>query len=300
MIGIDRNTWLIYEGASWYGHGVSPSPVILAATIVDDMNVEPPKAPSLIDQAKHVFREDSFDPVTRVRRGRLYVWPDNAPQPGNWWVHQHPALHEEVGKRDHEGRFAKSLLTYIPMNGFQDRLIKASGLVLMLGGGNAFSLWKPLLVERIASGEELLTLKAYSNLGVVPELILEGIPEQSRSAVSGAVKRVVDCAFTGNPVSVVDQCRDAAQVVLAHWFMPQSGDASILGRELGQIIRGIADYFQGKRAALVDAADLIRLLHPRGKSNEQQKLGLRPPSEEDAQLALQALGFLLRDLGWAR
>lgn len=38
----------------------------------------------------------------------------------------------------------------------------------------------------------------------------------------------------------------------------------------------------------------------RGKGNEQYRLGLTAPVEEDAQLAIEALGFTLREIGWAR
>ena len=41
-------------------------------------------------------------------------------------------------------------------------------------------------------------------------------------------------------------------------------------------------------------------LHSRNKSNVQRLKGYRPIAEEDAELALQALGFTLRDLHWSR
>lgn len=34
MIGIDSNTWLVYEGVSNYGHGVWPTPVVSIATLI--------------------------------------------------------------------------------------------------------------------------------------------------------------------------------------------------------------------------------------------------------------------------
>lgn len=44
---------------------------------------------------------------------------------------------------------------------------------------------------------------------------------------------------------------------------------------------------------------LLARLHVRGKSNEQVSRSLRLPVEEDAELCLHNLGFLLRELGWA-
>jgi hypothetical protein len=40
-------------------------------------------------------------------------------------------------------------------------------------------------------------------------------------------------------------------------------------------------------------------LHARGKSNEAYSKSLRDPVDEDAELALHALGLALHDIGWA-
>lgn len=40
---------------------------------------------------------------------------------------------------------------------------------------------------------------------------------------------------------------------------------------------------------------VVARLHVRGKSNEQEAKSLRLPVEEDAELCLHSLGFLLRD-----
>jgi len=66
----------------------------------------------------------------------------------------------------------------------------------------------------------------------------------------------------------------------------------------------------GKVAAAIDrppynkhniswSAQIIARLHVRGKSNEAHAKSLRNPVEEDAELTLHALGFAIRDLGWA-
>ena len=93
MIAIDRNTWLVYEGTSNYGHGLSPTPLVTRATFVGTPEEwsAVPASPGL-SEAKTIFREDYFDPATRIRRGRFYEWRDGAPQPDQWWVHRHPVL----------------------------------------------------------------------------------------------------------------------------------------------------------------------------------------------------------------
>jgi hypothetical protein len=58
MIGLDPNTWLVYEGVSNYGHGVWPSPFISKATLIgtdDDWKLVP--ASPFMNEARQVFRE---------------------------------------------------------------------------------------------------------------------------------------------------------------------------------------------------------------------------------------------------
>jgi hypothetical protein len=47
-------------------------------------------------------------------------------------------------------------------------------------------------------------------------------------------------------------------------------------------------------------ADMIARLHSRGKANEQETKGYRLPQEEDAEASVHAIGFILREFGWAR
>jgi hypothetical protein len=108
MIAIDPSNRLYYEGASNYGHGIWPSPVVSVATLiqseVDRRSISPSGD---LMRVGMVFREDSFDPVTRIRRGRLYCKSQN--QPDTWYVQSHPAYPNENGHRDQQGRLIKSL-----------------------------------------------------------------------------------------------------------------------------------------------------------------------------------------------
>jgi hypothetical protein len=47
-------------------------------------------------------------------------------------------------------------------------------------------------------------------------------------------------------------------------------------------------------------ADIVRRLHPRGKASEKEKHQTRAISQEDANLALNCLWFVLVELGRAR
>ncbi len=52
--------------------------------------------------------------------------------------------------------------------------------------------------------------------------------------------------------------------------------------------------------AVTDAVNIIRILHARAKPNEQHRRGLRPITEDDAELAVRAMGFVIREFGWTK
>jgi hypothetical protein len=304
VIGIDRNNWLVYEGTSMYGHGVWPTPIVLRATIVadqEDWNKLPTS--THIADAKLVFREDMFDPVTGLRRGRLYQWRDGQAQPGTWHVHQHPAIFEDVGGRDTAGRFRKDLLTYYDANPFAGRLLAANGdLVIALGAGDALSLWTVVQVERIASGQELLSIKARSNLGVLPELDFAKVPLVSKEPVLAALTKLRTAAYREQASSVVEQCRPTAQIILSHWFAAATG-ANVKGDDLGEVIKKIEKHDAGKdRQILLNTGRTLGLFHNRNKPNVKEKFGglARDITESDAAFALQAVALLLHEVGWTK
>ncbi|WP_296509379.1 hypothetical protein [Rhodoferax sp.] len=304
MIGIDRNNWLVYEGTSMYGHGVWPTPVVLRATIVaveEDWGKLPTSMH--IDDAKLVFREDMFDPVTGLRRGRLYQWHDGQTQPSTWYVHQHPAVFEDVGHRDTAGRFRKELLTYHDANPFAGRVLAANGeLVIALGTSDALSLWTVVQVERIASGQELLSIKARSNLGVLPELDFVKVPAASKEAVLAALTKLRVAAYREQASSVVEQCRPTAQVILSHWFDAVAG-INARADDLGDLIKKIEKNDVGKdRQILLNTGRTLGLFHNRNKPNVKEKFGelARDIKESDAAFALQAIALLLHEVGWTK
>jgi len=168
---------------------------------------------------------------------------------------------------------------------------------LALGTSEAFSIWNIIAVEPVVSGDELVTLRTRLNLGALPDVTESVLPARGRQSIVSALAKVSDAAYRSNPVAIVDQCRDAAQVVLSHWLVQQGLKPETLKDDLGKIVKTISEQF-AERRALIDAANLIRLLHPRGKSSEQNRLGLRPPVDQDGEVALNLMGLIVRDLGW--
>lgn len=297
MIGIDQNSNLIYEGLSFHGHGLWPAPLLLRATFVLDASGWD-RVPSTgeLRGASCVFREDHFDPVTRIRRGRFYDTLGIRSQPDSWWVHRHPVIHDEVGQVNHQGLFAKTLVTFTPMRRVVEQLQSARDPIVVLGAQPAVSAWSVVSVERADGEHDVVTLKARLNFGFLPELISEAIPQAGRERVTREIAKVVDAAHRQSGIALVDLCRAAATVVLAEWLVSQGAPDLIRLQDLGQVIAKMPPESTLRRSA----ADIIRLLHPRGKPNEQLRLGTPQVTEADGGFALDALAFLLRDLGWAR
>src|SRR6266853_1884063 len=119
-IGIDDSQFFIYEGDGHYGRPLWPSPVLSIATIV----VRPEDAQGIpntnyLAQVHLVFREDSFDPVTRIRRGRLYMWRGTNPE--DWEVPDHPVYKEETGyNRTYAGLLRKRLYSFHSFQAFRE------------------------------------------------------------------------------------------------------------------------------------------------------------------------------------
>jgi len=293
-IGYEIDTGHVYEGASTPEYAVVPAPLLTQATLI----VEPADLERLPRGIQHnptsswVFREESFDPVSRIRRGLLFQ-PLDCSQPQDCRTRGHPANQFTAAGES----LSKRLYAYSPCQKLINKPRSGHGMTLALGGADSWSAWRIVAVERIVGDNLLVTLKSLSAFGVLPELRKDAIPAEHRSHVERAIERVLDSAFRETAISVVDQCRNAVTVLLSRW-LASKGEQNVLQLDLGQCVKRIC----GQPHSLVAAAaasDIIRILHPRGKANEQASKGLRLVQDEDAEASVHAVGFIMRELQWA-
>lgn len=297
-LGICNNTGLVYEGMGAADIPSIPTPSITQAKLIGteaDWN-DLPQGLS-IDPLRWVFREDFFDPVTRTRRGRIYE-----PQPG-----QHQPIHQKVGPHPYEdptmrqvgagGKTAKALFTYTGCHPLLNMPAQGQGMTLALGDARAASPWRIIQTEMLANGSVMVTLKSLSAFAIIPAVDYAQISEEYRQPVADAIERVLDSAFRETPTSVVDHCRAALTVLLSRWLV-QTGEENnnVLGADLGPLAQKIEKL--GLHCA-AKAAQIVATLHSRGKPNVQHSKGARPPEAGDDELALEAVGLVLRDFGWA-
>lgn len=292
QLGIDSATYLVYEARRAGSFFLAwPQPMLSAAVIVPTGK----KVPALRDDletANLVFREDSFDPVTRIRRGRFYTAAEG-PRPSKENCHR-DHFHKVLSYAD---QVELSLFKFDQYQGADKKGLAGKTVAI----GSSDSLWSILNAERITTGDLLVTLKARNSLGVLPELSSIAVPEVGRDKAIETYEKLADAAYRESPGSIIDRVRDAAQWFLATKNAEKSKDTALLKKDLGDSIT-IYEKEAGANGPTVptSAARVIARLHSRAKPNEQEKFSLRPVMESDAEFALAAVGLILRELGWAR
>jgi hypothetical protein len=227
-----------------------------------------------------VFREDSFDPTTRIRRGRLYK--ESAHKPEDWQVQPHPANAAELLEaQSNGGKLPRSLVAFHAWPAMKELGGRPESVLIVLGTRDAFTLWRIVDVERIVTGEDLITLRARSALGVLPELNQAAIPPEDLQSVAEVLERLSRAAYTADAETVVQLARDAAQRSLGAWLAERRDDPEIRQQDLRELAR------------------LLKGKHARTEPDAQGQFGERTLQQGDAEFALAAVGMLLRELGWA-
>lgn len=291
QLGIEESHGLIYEGTGNYGRAVWPAPIITPAKFIF-LSEETPSAEKSSASPTELcrFREDYYDPIARIRRGRFYF--AEGQQPARWHLQPHPAV--PINTQTGQAGFRVANLITLYGNPVWHKYFKGRTElpVVALGVDDRFSLWSVVGVEAMYTGEDLVTLKAQSTLGVLPIVDYSNVPESYQEALRETLEGFVDEVNRAAPVSVIDRARDAASQILLSYFDATKEDALDLAK-MAENLKG-----QQKFIAL-NAALLIAQLHARAKPVEKLKRDLRPVRAQDAELATQCVGTILCELGMA-
>ncbi|MHB1280563.1 MAG: hypothetical protein ACYCYL_04935 [Acidithiobacillus sp.] len=294
MSGMERlaiRRGLVYEGDLNFLHAIHPTPILSSARIDGVEDYE--RGSSLC--AGLLFREDSFDPVTRVRRGRLYKFrsdgyknypPENV---SNYPFGPHVGV---AGGWTPECEYEPYWPGIV--------LLKSLNVTEVALGKDEFQTrWRIVGAERISTGEVLFTLRSLSTMGALP-LLNSGICSMDGgsvdiAAIRSAMDKLIDAFHVQQPVSIVDAARETTRIILAAWV---GRDAE--GIDLNDVIAKIPK----DRYVVNWASNIIKILHPRGKSAEQEKRAakdtpIRLVIDEDAETSIHLVGLILREIGWA-
>src|SRR5713226_2281075 len=310
FLGIELNTHLVFESPnSSAGRGLQPLPVITPAVIDigakgDPIEQLPDQSTPLLYNSPILFREDFFDPVSRIRRGRFYKRNVNSIEL-QWEVDPTPAQSSHIsvlGDRynNHTGRLRTTLLTF---QSFPLRLdfpaLQNATRAVVLGTRQSPTFWKIIDIETISTGEELVTLKSRTWFGVLPELNTDKILDESdRAKVVETIERLADTIYRAGPESVIDRARDAASAIMLA-ALRQEG-AKVRAKDLSDAIKRFEKHNKLKKLQILqNAARIIARLHSRAKPSEQERSSPPNVCEQDGELAVLSVGTILRDLGWA-
>ncbi len=322
FLGIETSSRLIFEGSSpSEGRGLWPLPIVtpvaMGAKVPGELTQSlPDEGFSLLETARIMFREDFFDPVTRIRRGRFYR-RDTGPLHMPWETSPHPALNlqglavyrNEIAPafsqnlNSHTGRLrVPDLLTFQSFS-LRDELhdFRPEHMLVVLGTKQVSTRWNLVDVETISTGEELVTLKARNLFGILPEFRGAAIENDDNAKIHEALEKLADTIYRAGPESVVDCARDLASAVVLTILRQEGVVLKSDELDLGPATKRLADDPRlSKFGIVVSAAQIIQRLHPRRKPSEQQRRnGLHALREKDADLAVLCVGTMLRDLGWA-
>jgi hypothetical protein len=152
-------------------------------------------------------------------------------------------------------------------------------------------------IERIVTGEDLLTLRARSSLGVLPEINETAIPVDAKAKVIETLGKLSEAAYRAGPESIIDRARDVAQWCIASWLADKESDPKLRNVDLGQLVSRLPDK---DYPAIRGVAGALARLHVRNKPNEQERYNTRPVTEDDAEFSIAAIGLMLREIGWSR
>lgn len=276
-----------YEGDNQDLRVIHPTPVVSAISC---------PFISLIGAQQSVFREDSFDPVTRIRRGRLYIDNRNL---CTWY----PGRIDHGSFNPYPARSSKTPLTpdvvydaWRPDGMVVNQVI---GRHVEIGHDDYSTKWRIVGAEYISVGHVLFTLRAHSLFGVIPKLnptIVDAAGIQvDGSDVAVTLEALVDAAHRQHATATVDVARETAKVILTKWI----GTAAH-GKDLADVLKVVP---QGK-GMIVWAASVVNRFHSRGKSAAVEKIAsrgsvLRAVTEDDADACVSLIGLLLREIEWA-
>lgn len=288
FLAVARNV-LLEVDESGISRAVRPTPVTTRASCA-----ELPVAAGTGSLSGLLFREDSFDPVTRIRRGRIY-----RPLPGRTEIGNFTNWPEGPWPPVYIGWNADWRYEPLSLPRGKDDARRLERSLMYLGEPPWITPWRVVGLERVSTGEFLFTLRSASLMGALPRLAEElcgmGPAAPDRQSVEKSLSSLVDTYNRQEAVATVDAAREATRIILASWI----GDAA-MAKDLGNVIKLVPR----ERQLVVWAASVINRLHPRGKSAEQERQArngeeLRLPSDEDAGTCLGLVGMVLRDIGWA-
>lgn len=291
-LGINGDDGTVYEGRLNIGFRTQPSPILVP---INFPAVPLPEHLGPVQGfAQTIFREDSFDPVTRIRRGRVFRLYGGG-QPRQW--HVHDPIRSDLAAVSRGGGMAQEidrvfLYSRDSLNDLRKSRPSASDSIAILGAEPFIELWKIQSIEQSVWGTPILTLRATRSLSGIPDIDFSRIAEDTRLPLREAMDYIENANHRQGPVDVVDRCRAALAILFGIYCSDPKTD-------LGKLITK-AESIEPPRLLACWAAGIVNRLHPRGKLNEKKGFKTRSIDEADAQLAINCTGLVIKEFALAK
>jgi len=245
--------------------------------------------------AKEIFLEDIFDPITKLRRGRIFTCRALLSQPMEWIVTDplHPEKKAFIGQAYGERR-ALQTYCFASLSAIRPHTSTGKFPPVLLGKSPFMAFWRIVAIESVAIGPPVLSLRPIQSFEDIPELHLRTIPSAARKAAQHAWDEVAACIHVGNPSDRIDRCRNLLTIVFAY-------SAKQPNLDLGAAINAWAGLNEDNRKSIAShCGQIVARLHSKTKHSEQVSRLLSPASDADAQLALRCTAFVLTHFRWAK
>ncbi len=282
-------------GSVYESYSVSEAKLVSSSTLFTpasignlDEDVKMPESarPSQVDWNGLFFREDTFDPVTRIRRGRLYKKPGKSHD--TFWL-------------SYKDKISKDLLVFESLH-TADIKVPVNKLRVFLGVKEFKTEWLLLNIEPITTGEFVLTLKATSFFGIVPELDLDKMPQGHKNRILEKTNKLISDFNVATPTAIIDLARDAASEVMNSLIL--SMKLSATPQDLSESANIYSKHCSEKKLSqeynVIHCAKILANLHVQNKSVSQLKSEFRSLGEADAEMAVRCLAQIFMDLSWSK
>jgi hypothetical protein len=231
-----------------------------------------------------IFLELTFDPITRIKRGKFYKLADEG-QPASIYPSTTGGIFQVNSSSPQYSVQAYKFFSYELTRNFN---LKDSFIIF--GNSRFETRWRILSVDASVTNEEIYVIQEVNSIGAIPSLNKNVIPDRFFTEIEKEYTSLLS-ELNSSPESVIDHCRDLATSLLSAVLGTCDKESRA---DLGKLIPKVDE----KLRVVKSSADIINRFHPRRKPNEIEKLELPTLSRIESDFAVQCVFQIIRELKW--
>lgn len=262
---------------------------LLHPVVIHTENSNKNRPTGIIYDFSFVFFEDYFDPITRIKRGRIFKKNIEGPQSLDLKPSSTGGIYEE-SMEGHKGARVREYKPYKLSSEYKE----ISELFIELGYGEISNRWQIIQIDGIHTQEQVVTLKNVTGFFDIPALDEIKVPEYHYKKIIEEYSVLINERYTA-PETVVDHCRDVmCRLLIARLKNKKQPD-------LGELINQLNVKFKNSYEVVKNCASIIARLHPRRKPNElDSNPEIRVLNRKDSNFALECVFTVIREFDWAK